>query len=474
MHLARVNSRGDCIREADRAAVFRIGPVSVFQDVSPAQTAGALTADRRAPTPTAEDPMTPDILTRRRTAFVLWRPLLTDVPPAVVIGTFQAGNPPSLANRTSFALTLVAGTTDLWSVSAASCGLVDGTVYHYWFEVTDSSPFRDGRRLLCADPLAHTVDWRLTAGRLPDPYSVDDQAPASVVKFVNGALTSCDPGGDEVIPAHAIAATDAPANNRIVIYELPTSWSRINVEGGPQVGVGSFRDVLALVAHAAVGANFAGCAALDAGRSYLRELGINALELLPPADSFVEREWGYATSNYCAPDHDLGFPEGHSSPTPNTDLVALVDACHARGIRFFIDVVMAFGTHDPIEHLNFQDFHIAPELSPGDPDNQQSGGQGTRDGFGGRLWRYGRTVHAYDPVGGAASATLVPARAYLQTYLQRWMADFAVDGIRMDSVNNIANWDFVQEFKDAARAAWQARGGSEETFLVVGEELSVP
>ncbi|MEO7276102.1 MAG: alpha-amylase family glycosyl hydrolase [Vicinamibacterales bacterium] len=418
--------------------------------------------------------MIPDLLIRRRTAFVLWRPQLAAVPPALVLGTFQPGNPPTLADRREIALTLVPGTTDLWAVSAAACGLIDGTVYHYWFEVTDSSPFRDGRRILCADPLAHTVDWRLTSTRLPDPYSVDDQAPASVVTFAGGALVPCDPGGERLVAAAPIAATDAAANNRIVIYELPTSWTRINVEGAPQVGVGSFRDVLALVDRAAEGANFTGCSALDAGRSYLRELGINALELLPPADSFVDREWGYATSNYCAPDHDLGFPEGDSSPTPNTDLVALIDACHACGIRFFIDVVMAFGTHDPLEHLNFEDFHIAPELSPGDPDDQQSGGQGTRDGFGGRLWRYARSVTGYDPLSGATNATLVPARAYLQTYLLRWMADFAVDGIRMDSINNIANWDFVQEFKDRARAAWQARGGSDETFLVVGEELSVP
>src|SRR4051812_28103032 len=154
--------------------------------------------------------MTRNILIRRRTAFVLWRPLLVDVPPVLIIGNFQPGNPPSLANRQSFPLTLASGTTDLWAVSAASCGLVDGTVYHCWFEVTDSSPFRDGRRLLCADPLAHAVDWRLPAGRLPEPYSVDDQAPASVVKFSGGALVPCDPGGDILVAAQPIAATVAP------------------------------------------------------------------------------------------------------------------------------------------------------------------------------------------------------------------------------------------------------------------------
>jgi 1,4-alpha-glucan branching enzyme len=54
------------------------------------------------------------------------------------------------------------------------------------------------------------------------------------------------------------------------------------------------------------------------------------------------------------------------------------------------------------------------------------------------------------------------------------MSDFAIDGIRMDSVNNVANWDFVQEFKDLARDTWQQNGGTPDKFIVLGEELSVP
>ena len=62
----------------------------------------------------------------------------------------------------------------------------------------------------------------------------------------------------------------------------------------------------------------------------------------------------------------------------------------------------------------------------------------------------------------------------MKAYLLRWMLDFKIDGVRMDSVNNVANWDFVQEFKDLARQTWAAGGGSDDTFIVVGEELSVP
>jgi len=413
------------------------------------------------------------ILEIKSTAFVLWLPHEIKPPPNLVIGIFQPGNPPTLAQRREIALSNSFGHPELWGVKASDCGLTNGQVYHYWFEVSDSSPTRDGSRIACTDPMALTVDWRLLAPRLPAPHIVEDQDPAAVVKFQDGKLVSCDPAGETFATAPAIAPNSAAANNRMVIYELPTSWARINQQGDPQIGVGTFRDVMALVDEAAEAANFAGQPALNAGRSHLSELGINALELLPLADSFVDREWGYATSNYFAPDFDLGFPDGNFSPTASSDLVQLVTHCHERGIRFLIDVVMAFGTRGPMENVNFPDFHINAEAEPNDPDANQSSGQGVRTDFGGKLWRYGRFRQGYDPISGQ-TGSFCPARQFMKAYLLRWMADFAVDGIRMDSVNNIANWDFVQEFKDLARSSWQQQGGTSDKFIVVGEELAVP
>jgi pullulanase len=416
--------------------------------------------------------MQPHIFSLKKTAFVLWSPQTSQPAPALVIGRFQPGNPPTLVQRRKITLEQTAH-PDLWTVDVADCGLTDGQVYHYWFEVNDSSPFGDGRRILCTDPTAFTVDWRLCADRMSAPYGEDDQDPAAVVKFEGGQLVPCDPGGERYAPARPIGRTDAAPNTRMVIYELPTAWTRTNVHGDPQIGVGTFRDVMALVEPAVEAANFSAVPALRPGRSHLLELGVNALELLPLADSFVDREWGYATSNYFAPDHDLGFPAGNSSPTANADLVALVNACHAAGIRFIIDVVMAFGTRAPLENVNFTDFHIDPHLTPNDPDTQQSGGQGTRDAFGGSLWRYARAVPGYDPVTGK-DGPIFPARQLMKAYLLRWMSDFKIDGVRMDSVNNVANWDFVEEFKELARRVWQEQGGAADRFFVVGEELSVP
>ena len=58
------------------------------------------------------------------------------------------------------------------------------------------------------------------------------------------------------------------------------------------------------------------------------------------------------------------------------------------------------------------------------------------------------------------------------------MTDFAVGGIRIDSVNNIANWDFVRAYKNHAWKLYNSRSpgvpGDASKFLVIGEELSMP
>src|SRR5260370_29979060 len=76
----------------------------------------------------------------------------------------------------------------------------------------------------------------------------------------------------------------------------------------------------------------------------------------------------------------------------------------------------------------------------------------------------------------------VDGRGLMDTYVTGWMLDFRVDGIRMDSVENVANWDFVGGYKDRARNLWNERwraagldpAGADGRFLVVGEELSRP
>lgn len=65
---------------------------------------------------------------------------------------------------------------------------------------------------------------------------------------------------------------------------------------------------------------------------YLRELGVNVIELMPITNVKEDVEWGYTPLNFYAPDERLGGP---------AELKRLVDACHARGIAVIADAVYA-------------------------------------------------------------------------------------------------------------------------------------
>jgi pullulanase len=402
--------------------------------------------------------MLPDFLIRKRTHFLLWRPRVTNPPPELLIGTFQAGDPPRLANQRTIVFKRSAIAPDLWELKAGECGLSDDRVYHYWFRVGDGRPNATGM-VECTDPTAISVDWRLC--------SAEDQ-PAGVVRYSGGELEPCDPDGN--VPD---LSSDHPSpafvpNNQLVIYELPTNWVAAASDSA-ELGVGTFRDVLALVEKDEPGANFAGNETI-ATHAHLVELGVNALELLPPADSFTNRTWGYATSNYFAPDFDLGFPVGASGPAALADFTALIQALHRKSIRFFYDAVMAFSTQGSVQLVNYPDFFV--QSGTGDPEED------ARAAFGGDLFKYNFATAGYDPISGE-SRQIYPARQLMKLHLAHWLAYFHIDGIRMDSVENVYNWDFVQECSEGMRQLWRERwlkangsvGGADERFLVLGENL---
>jgi 1,4-alpha-glucan branching enzyme len=363
----------------------------------------------------------------------------------------------------------------LWGLEAGTLGLTDGETYHYWFEVDDTLPGHTGR-IQTTDPLAFTVDYRV--------YPVTNPSilhPASVIGWAGGKLVARDPNGEQgepvVTPFEKLAS-----NNQLVIYELPTAWA-IGTGGDEfERAVGTFRDVQALVEPGIEDMNFPELRVARLDPPYLVQLGVNALEILPPADSIYAREWGYGTSHYLAPDYELGYPEGHLSPTSNQDLTVLINACHARGIRIFLDVVLGFMKEEPYRRIDFDDFYLEnPEKHPKDPDafnSRQGGGKQFRNPFGASCPRYVRTKTTYDPMSGKVKE-ISPARQHMLTFLTRWMQDFQIDGIRVDSVENVANWDFIQEFKDTAHQQFAKRyrtAGTEakNKFLVVGEELEMP
>lgn len=410
--------------------------------------------------------MSIDLLNRKKSHFVLWRPAATQPAPTLYIGSADSQNLEQLTNLKEYPLHQSQDFPELWEVAAKECNLVEGQVYFYWFKIRNSDPYdpaNTNQIMYCSDPMATTVDRRIFAPVPQESGGVASFDPASVVLYKNATLIPCDPQGQTANWEKDAPLNTLATNNRLIIYELPTRWTRITTTGQLEEGKGTFRDVLALLIATENAPTFP-IQALN-NRAHLVELGINALELLPPQDSDDNLNWGYGTSNYFAADFDLGRPDHQLESTATTDLTHLIKVCHQQGIRFFLDVVMAFSRNNPYHNINFLDFYL--KWGSGDPE------QGSRDGFGGDLFKYNYWVEGYHPITGNKSH-FVPAREYLKAHIAHWLEYYRVDGLRLDSVNNIANYDFLQEFKEFSHQIWEQRQGTSDRFLVVGEELSVP
>ena len=141
--------------------------------------------------------MIADILSRKASAFVLWRVNNTSAPPKLIIGQLKVGNPIALVNSQQITMQPVSGFSDLWEAPLAGCHLTEGEVYHYWFEVSVSHPGQPTTaRLQITDPMAHMVDWRLRGPRVAAPFGDDDRYPAAVVKVQGGRLVAADADGE--------------------------------------------------------------------------------------------------------------------------------------------------------------------------------------------------------------------------------------------------------------------------------------
>jgi len=130
---------------------------------------------------------------------------------------------------------------------------------------------------------------------------------------------------------------------------------------------------------------------------YLRELGVNAIELMPLADFPGGRNWGYDGVRLFAPAHVYGTPD---------DLRALVDAAHAHGLAVILDVVY--------NHFG-PDGNYLRQFSP--------------DYFEGRH---------HTPWGEALNfSASEPTRQYYRDNIIYWMAEFHFDGFRLDATHAI-------------------------------------
>lgn len=217
------------------------------------------------------------------------------------------------------------------------------------------------------------------------------------------------------------AGVQLPENNKIVVYEMPLHWMS-RAEGSSQVGLGTFEKLV--FEH------------LDE----LHALGINAIELLPAQDSEDTLNWGYGTRFFFVPDWDLGTP---------IDMKYFIKCCHQYGMRVIMDIVMNHSRACPLESLAEDWFYL--------PKGSQAEGAERQD-WGGRLFRYAT------PVSGKYQA-----RELMYQMASYWIREYHIDGFRIDEWKGINNWDFLQEFRDRARADFNTAFPG-RPFIVIGED----
>jgi 1,4-alpha-glucan branching enzyme len=214
------------------------------------------------------------------------------------------------------------------------------------------------------------------------------------------------------------SGTSLPENNRIIVYEMPLRW----MEGDTtrQVGLGTFEKVV--FAHL----------------ERLAGTGINCIELLPVQDSADTLNWGYGTRFFFAPDFDMG---------PSLDLKWFIKRCHQRGLRVILDVVMNHARDCPLARLAWRRHFIERREEPGRGED-----------YGGQMFRY------REPVDGRHWS-----REFHFDMARHWIDEYHVDGFRIDEFKGIDNWEFVQQFRDAAWQAFRSRF-PERPFIVIAED----
>jgi maltooligosyltrehalose trehalohydrolase len=175
-------------------------------------------------------------------------------------------------------------------------------------------------------------------------------------------------------------------------------------------------------------------AGIESKLKYLKDLGVNAIEIMPVAQFPGERNWGYDGVLPFAVQHSYGGAEG---------LRHLVDACHQHGIAVVLDVVYN---------------HVGPE--------------------GNYLGEFGEyfTDKYHTPWGNAVNfddAWSDGVRQFVIENVLMWFRDFNIDALRMDAVHAIKDLGpnhILREIKEHVNALMKQTG--RQHYLIVECDLN--
>ncbi len=256
-------------------------------------------------------------------------------------------------------------------------------------------------------------------------WSIEKELPRGAFSYqflINGQQVICDPYARYVERDPG----DAPRRAIVKPREDPYEWQH-DAWSRPR-----FEDLLIYELHIADFTPQRDFREAATRLEYLRDLGINAIELMPVFAVQENAGWGYTPTYLFAPNDDYG--------TPN-ELRWFIDEAHARGIAVILDIVLAHtGTHHPFNQMYPYD------QSP---------------------W-YGE-----GPAGGHEFAlpqldySKPATRSFAKDVLEYWLQDFHVDGFRFDYVKSIG---VTQDGHGIPTLVAVARAIREHVFLI-GEHL---
>ena len=165
--------------------------------------------------------------------------------------------------------------------------------------------------------------------------------------------------------------------------------------------------------------------------SYLKKLGVNAVELMPVMEFNGNESWGYNPTFMLAPDKAYG---------PKNELKRLVDVCHQNGMAVILDI--ALNHQDMPNPLVMMDFDFAA-------------GKPTAN----NKWFNTAARHPFS-VFYDMNHESAYTKAYMDSITHYWISEYKVDGYRFDLSKG-----FTQTNNPDNVAAWGAYDASRVALL---------
>ena len=142
--------------------------------------------------------------------------------------------------------------------------------------------------------------------------------------------------------------------------------------------------------------------------AYAADMGFTHIELLPVAEHPFDGSWGYQPTGLYAPTSRFGTPE---------DFIALVDACHDKGLGLLLDWVPGHFPDDPHGLARFDGTALYEHDDPR---------QGRHLDWGTLIYNYGR----------------VEVTNFLTANALFWLDRYGIDGLRVDAVASMLYLDY--------------------------------